>query len=124
MKTLSESIIGRKGAYRKDIIPKSFYDLEYGDFVEISGDLEGAFLYIPQHIANNLFNAKGDMGDVFVRYSDFLWAGLFKSFFPYNYIREAKIERIIRSTDEDEYKNLKTRNDVSRLFKKYNIPCE
>ncbi len=122
MKTLSESIIGRKGVYRKDIIPESFDDLEYGDFIEISGDLEGVFLYIPQHVANNL--AKGNVGDVFVGYSDFWQAESFKSSFPYNYIYEAKIERIIRSADKDEYENLKTKNDVSRLFNKYKMPSK
>lgn len=121
MKTLSESIIGRKGTYRKDIIPKSFDDLEYGDFIEISGDLGGVFLYVPHSVANMFFNADAD---AFIRPSDY-WSTLsYGSYFPYNFGKAHKIERIIGSVSENEYNNLKTKNDVSHLFNKYKMPSK
>ena len=119
MKTLSESIIGRKGvSYRKDIIPERFDDLEYGDFVEISGGFGGTFLYVPHHVTNIVFNA--DM-DGFIRPSDYWTTISYSSSFQYNYRETHKIERIIGSVSEKEYNNLKTKNDVSRLFKKYKM---
>ena len=122
MKTLSESIIGRKGiSYRKGIIPKSLDDLEYGDFVEISGDFGGIFLYVPHSVSNMVF---GTNRDTFIRPSDY-WATLsYGSYFPYNSRKSHKIERIIGQASKDEYENLKTKNDVSRLFNKYNMPSK
>lgn len=120
MKTLSESIIGRKGAYR-NIIPKSFDDLEYGDFVEISGNFGGTFLYVPHHVTNMVFNVDVDG---LIRPSDYWMTISYSSSFPYNYRKTHKIERIIGWASKDEYENLKTKNDVSRLFDKYNMPSK
>jgi len=121
MKTLSESIIGRKGAYRKDIIPKSFDDLEYGDFVKISGDFGGTFLYVPHHVTNTVFNVDTDG---FIRPSDYWTTLSYISYFPYNFRKSHKIERIIGQVSKYEYENLKTKNDVSRLFNKYKMPSK
>lgn len=118
MKTLSESIIGRKGTYRKDIIPESFYDLEYGDFIEISGRFGGTFLYVP-------YSAVFDAKDVFIRPSEYWQAESYNDSFPYDHInRTHKIERIIGQVSKDEYENLKTKNDLSHLFDKYNMPSK
>ena len=123
MKTLSESIIGRKGAYRKDIrkdiIPKSFDDLEYGDFIEISGKFGGVFLYVPRHVTSAIFNADVD---AFIRPSDYWKVESYDFSFPYNGMGTHKMEKIIWSVSENEYKNLKTKKDLSLLFNKYNIP--
>lgn len=123
MKTLYESIIGRKSVYRRDRMPKSFDDLEYGDFIEISGQFGGTFLYVPHYVNNMVFNVDRDM-DAFIRPSDY-WMTVSYSFsFPYNSRSTHKIERIIGHVSENEYNNLKTKNDVSRLFNKYNMPCK
>jgi len=122
MKTLSESIIGRKGiSYRKGIIPECFDDLEYGDFIEISGDYGGTFLYIPHHVTNVVFDVDAD---AFIRPSDYWTTLSYDSYFPYNFRKSHKIERIIGQASKDEYENLKTKNDVSRLFNKYNMPSK
>lgn len=122
MKTLSESIIGRKGiSYQKDRIPKSFDELEYGDFIEISGDFGGTFLYVPHSVTNMIFNFDED---TFIRPSDYWKTGSYRSSFPYNYRKSHKIERIIGQASKYEYENLKTKNDVSRLFNKYNMPSK
>ena len=122
MKTLSESIIGRKGTpyrNRKDEIPKSLDDLEYGDFIEISGKFGGVFLYVPRHVTSAIFN---DYADAFIRPSDYWKVESYDFSFPYNGMGSHKIERITWSVRENEYKNLKTKNDLSHLFNKYNIP--
>lgn len=123
MRTLQESIIGRKGAYRKGIIPKSLDDLEYGDLIEISGQFGGVFLYVPQHVVNKIFVNEVNE-DAFIEPSSYWRAGEFSISFPYNSRKSHRIEKIIGSVREDEYNNLETKNDLSRLFKKYNIPCE
>ena len=124
MKTLSESIIGRKGTpyrNRKGEIPKSLDDLEYGDFIEISGDFGGTFLYVPRHVTSTIFN---DDVDAFVKPSNYWTIGSYGFSFPYSSRGSHKIERIIWSVRENEYKNLKTRNDLFHLFDKYNIPIK
>jgi len=122
MRTLQESIIGRKGTPYRKPIPKSFDDLEYGDFIEISGIFGGTFLYVPHSVSDIYFN---NNVDAFIRPSDYWTAETFKFSFPYhNTDKTHKIEKIIGSVSENEYSNLKTKKDVSHLFNKYNIPSK
>ena len=126
MKTLSESIIGRKSisniSNRKGQIPKSLDDLKYGDFVEISGGFGGTYLYVPHSVTNMVFNVDVDG---FIRPSEYWTTKTYSSLFPYDRINKThKIERIIGRVSKDEYENLKTKKDVSHLFNKYNIPSK
>lgn len=134
MKTLLESIIGRRGSSirskSKDL--KSFGDLEYGDIVIIQKrmvpDRGGKyFIYLPKEICYLLFNNLRE--DVFVtcNLNDKLvplsyWKADGFNNYGFPFFEKGAAEIVSYEGHVQEYNSIKTREDVKRIFDKYNLP--
>lgn len=120
MRHISESIIGRRGDYKSSKISGNIYsgqDLEYGDVVLWGSNTY--YIYLPYSQCKswwNKFSPRSKSQALLVRYS------------PSNNIYHAcynddtsncKFVRYI-----SEYRNIKTPEDLKRIFDKYNIPYE
>jgi len=131
MKSITESIIGRRGVSGK---LHKFDDLKYGDFVVIDMPAEQKMfdcLYVPEYIAMKVISYPGPTDD-FGRFicvdhngkdiSSFR-ADKFVDDFPDcpedDEFFYSKIVNKIGHTEE--YVSLKDRKDVINLFKKYNL---
>jgi len=126
MRTLSESIIGRKGSYKSSSkIPGRFYlarDLEYGDIVKAAFEY---YIYLPvaQHLhwwmgATATQRIISSQSGIPVRYNSTTSRGasllsVDPSIFKYEFVGYA-----------EEYKDIKTPEDLKAVFDKYNIPYE
>lgn len=124
MKTLQESIIGRKGVDGMQI--QSIKDLHYGDVIEI--DVNGNpeyYVYMPlEQITDSIFDGGG-----FVRYDAtnsnhfVFWESIkFDQSLRYdtghNFV--ATIIRKIKHIGE--WSSISRGNDIKKLFNKYHIP--
>jgi len=121
MKSITESIIGRKGATR---LPSSFEGLRYGDVVEIINDLDditGAYVYMPMKLIKQHYNFDG-----FITYKEndfsFWRSGEFRQAFPKHedWGSLVKISQYI--THINEWQSISSKDDIKKLFSKYNIP--
>ena len=127
MKSIAESIIGRKGAAPG--LPLSLKGLRYGDVVEIYNDGDvGEYIYMP------LKNIKHMTGialeyDCFVTWNndagiiDYWSSSGFKQRFPkHNNFDDVKITRYV--THINEWQSISGGDDIKKLFSKYNIPIK
>ena len=139
MRTLQESIIGRKGNLRNDL--RSFSDLRYGDVLLIKLGSTSAHslstttccLYLPEKITKQLFPQlpkflKDRLGR-FVYFSGAFEdemcsfkASNYKDNFPKDHLNSSEIIECINHIEEYDYLQLKTDQDVLELFDKYNLP--
>ena len=135
MRTLQESIIGRRGSQQgrsKSKELKCFEDLEYGDIVIIQNRaLSGSkyYIYLPKGICYLLFNRTLLREDAFVTCNlnnkmvplSYWKADGFNHFdFPFFTRKSAEI--VSREGHVQEYYSIKTEGDVKRIFDKYNLP--
>ena len=131
MKSITESIIGRRGAPKE---LHKFNDLKYGDFVTIEVPevgINNIYLYIPNNILN-LPDVKSDENGRFIcpvytsyRQSDVVIDGMEASKFVKNFpIRPESTKYYYGEITKynghtEEYKYIKDENDVVELFRKY-----
>ncbi len=118
MRTLSESIIGRKGVdYKPSKNPGNIYDgqdLEYGDIVTIDHTTKH-FIYLPTSQVQWWKYSMPKAQNVLVRYNS-SFASIPASY-TCDLTHDYKFVRHVR-----EYRNIKTPEDLKRIFDKYNIP--
>jgi len=118
MKHISESIIGRKGGtYNSSKIPGDWYpgqDLEYGDII-VSNWKNMYYICLPVKQCIGWWGRyDGPRAQTaLIRYSP---SG---ARYTSNLASDYQFVRYIR-----EYKNIKTPEDLKRIFDKYNIPHE
>lgn len=131
MKSITESIIGRRGAPKE---LHKFNDLKYGDFVTIEVPevgINNIYLYIPNNILN-LPDVKSDENGRFIcpvytsyRQSDVVIDGMEASKFVKNFPicpESAKYyygEITKYNGHAEEYKSIKDKKDVVDIFRKY-----
>ena len=124
MKHINESIIGRKGSYKlSSKTPGQLYsarELEYGDIVKAALEY---YIYLP--VAQHLYwwmsatqRIISSQPGIPVRYNSSINRGaslltVDPSRYKYEFVGYVK-----------EYKNIKTPEDLRRVFDKYNIPYE
>lgn len=128
MKSITESIIGRKGVSKA---LRSFKDLQHGDVVEIYDDENvGMYIYMP------LKNIKQISQDISQDYDGFVtwnnddgvvsyWpSSAFKQRFPNHkhFWDSVKITRYV--THINEWQSISDGDDIKNLFNKYNIPIK
>ena len=119
MKHISESIIGKRGGdYKQSKTPGDLYPkqaLEYGDIIVPSG-MNTFYIYLPVKQCG-WWDAAPRVQKFLVRYSP---SNIYRACYFYNLKRrDYKFIRYIR-----EYQNIKTPEDLKRIFDKYNIPYE
>ena len=132
MKSIKESIIGRRGVPRE---LHKFNDLRYGDFVTVeipaNNNYIGVFLYVPDDIAKLVCDLRhGPYG--FGRFisakkftDEYVVPGINASYFKDNFPEcpeddeffYSKITSKIGHTEE--YKSIKDKKDVVDIFRKY-----
>ena len=128
MKSIIESIIGRKGTSKgTSKLLRSFKDLQYGDVVEIysNGDVD-MYVYMP------LKNMKPQPQnfDGFVTWYKVTggiigyWpSSEFEQRFPnHKHYDDVKITQYV--THINEWKSISSGDDIKKLFSKYNIPIK
>ena len=121
MRTLSESIIGRKGGtYNSPKNPGDLYpgqDLEYGEIVVPIG-LNTYYICLPTEQCIGWWSKHNEprYQTVLVRYCSINYSS---ACYTCDLTRKYRFVRYIR-----EYKNIKTPEDLRRVFDKYNIPYE
>lgn len=132
MKTLLESIIGRRGSSirskSKDL--KSFGDLEYGDIVIIQNRATRGskyFIYLPKEICYFLFNNLREDAFVTCNLNDKLvplsyWKADGFNYYNFPIFTRGAAEIVSYEGHVQEYNSIKTREDVKRIFDKYNLP--
>lgn len=121
MRTLSESIIGRRGgAYKSSKTPGDLYpgqDLEYGDVV-VSNGINTYYICLPTKQCIKWWGkyAGPNAQTVLIRYSS---SNVCQACYTCDLTRNYEFVRYI-----SEYRNIKTPEDLKTVFDKYNIPYE
>lgn len=127
MKSIIESIIGRKGESK---VLRSFKDLRYGDVVEIydDGDEVNTCIYIYMPLKNikqilreydGFVTWNNDVGSI-----SYWPSSNFEQRFPNHkhYWDSVKITRYV--THINEWQSISDGDDIKKLFNKYNIPIK
>ena len=128
MKSISESIIGRKSTPK---VLRSFKDLRYGDVIEINNELDGvtmAYIYMPMKLIKrhtyNSYDFDGFItykGNVNFRVSFWRSSEFIRAFPEHeDWGSLVKISRYI--THINEWQSISGGDDIKKLFDKYNIP--
>lgn len=121
MRHISESIIGRRGGdYKSSKIPGELYpgqDLEYGDIIAPDG-MNVYYICLPVEQCIGWWSKydRPRAQTTLVRYSS---TNVYRACYTCDLTRNYKFVRYIR-----EYRNIKTIEDLKRIFDKYNIPHE
>ena len=133
MKTLQESIIGRRGSHRhfklKEL--RCFGDLEYGDIVIIQNHIfpgSKYYIYLPKGICYLLFNTRL-REDAFVtcnRNNNLVpityWKADGFNHYDFPLFTRGNAEIVSYEGHVQEYNSIKTPEDVKLIFDKYNLP--
>lgn len=118
MRHISESIIGRRGAYKSSKISGNIYggqDLEYGDVVLWGSNTY--YIYLPDSQWKLWWkSARPKPQELLVRYSP---SNVHRACYNYDFTCNYKFVRHV-----GEYKTIHTIDDLKRIFDKYNIPYE
>jgi len=132
MKTLQESIIGRKGSSirSKSKALRCFGDLEYGDIVIIqnySRRDSKYYIYLPKEICSPLFNFLREDAFVTCNLNDKLvplsyWKADGFNYYGFPLFAAGAAEIVSYEGHVREYNSIKTQVDVKRIFDKYNLP--